>query len=569
MQTLPLNVSLTIGQQQPNTETIGDIFKGFIFNEERGLIRGSSNFSHETPDNLEKSCSYLSHVDKKQHKCETFRYDTGIWISTIIDEWDLVCDRAWLISFIQSLYMSGFIVSFLMFGYLSDRFGRWRSLLLGATMEVLSGFGCALSNSVTMFMVFKFLQGLGSAGRTSSSFLHLIEWVGTKWRMHASIMGSLGWVGGYCVMPWISAYFLHFRHMQLFICFYEIVFVLWLLCLPESPRWLLIHKRFDESYEVLLRAAKFNGLIREDEQMPMTGRTSNQQVDKLNAAAAAHELARINPVETNFNPDNGGLKNSSPSGEYAPLQPYTIIEYNEKFQRLVHAVRSKEFTRNENKLSFIDLFKWKNLRKYTLILCLVYGCNSFIYYGFALSVGDFGGSNLFIAFTIAGLAEIPGMAFAIICMKILPRKTANLLIFVTTGLLCALQPPLKYYNQQWLQQATMMIAKIFNTSSFEVIRYQSMELFPTSIRQSAHSSFCLAGRIGSLLAPFIKELSQVTNSYVPPAIYAFLCFSTALLMRVIPETKGSDLSDTLLEAENFRGTVKRQKSAPTTKSTLR
>lgn len=603
---LPSNISLILDQQpiaqayhyatRSQSTQISDIFEGFISNEERRL-RHSSGFNHDTPKNLRKSCTYVSAIDNKQHKCKSFRYDTGIWISTIIDEWDLVCDRAWFISLIQSLYMSGFIISFLMFGYLSDRFGRWRSLLLGATIEIISGFGCALSSSVTTFMIFRFLVGLGNAGRSSSSYLVMIEWVGPKWRMQISTLGSMGWVIGYCTMPWITLYFLHFRHMQLFICFYEIVFVVWLLCLPESPRWLLIHKRFDEAYEVLLMAAKFNGLIKEDKHQQLS--SDERQIKKLNSlndkemifkGVRAHELEELerNTGSNRYSMNGDALKkvsingfNSSPAanGEHSngsssgssssstssdqqvSLQPYTIEEYNVKFQRLVSAVMCKDFTQNENKLSFIDLFKWKNLRKYALILFFAWAANSFIYYGIALRVGDFGGNNLFVAFTIAGLTELPSIAFTIICMRLLPRRTTNLFIFVTAGLLCALQLPLKYYDHQWLQQSTMMLAKLFNTCSFTVILYQTMELFPTSIRQTAYSSCSLAGRIGSILAPFIKELAQVTNNYVPPVIYASLCFLAALFIKDLPETKGSDLPDTLLEAENFKGTDTKKKQS--------
>lgn len=534
-----------------------------MFNEERRLRHGSSDFNYDTPKQITKSCSYVSPVDNKLHKCTSYRYDTGIWISTIIDEWDLVCDRAWFISLIQSLYMSGFIISFLMFGYLSDRFGRWRSLLLGATIEILSGFGCALSSSVTTFMVFRFLLGLGNAGRSSSSYLIMIEWVGPKWRMHISTLGSMGWVLGYCLMPWITLYFLHFRHMQLFICFYEIVFVVWLLCLPESPRWLLIHKRFDEAYEVLLTAAKFNGLIKADKQtLPLTAISLNpakQQSHELrdletNRPTITRRIENSNDCESSSSSSSSSSASSPPS-----LQPYTMDEYNEKFSRLVHAVECKDFSHNENKLSFIDLFKWKNLRKYAVILFFAWAANSFIYYGIALGVGDFGGKNLFVSFTVAGITELPSMAFTIICMKLLPRRTTNLFIFTAAGLICALQLPLRYHQIQWAQQSTMMIAKLFNSCSFTVILYQTMELFPTSIRQTAYSSCSLAGRIGSILAPFIKELAQVTNDHVPPMIYALLCFLAAYFIKDLPETKGSDLPDTLLEAENFQGTDTKRK----------
>lgn len=41
--------------------------------------------------------------------------------STIISEWDLICDRAWLANLVQTLNMCGILVGSIVFGYISDR----------------------------------------------------------------------------------------------------------------------------------------------------------------------------------------------------------------------------------------------------------------------------------------------------------------------------------------------------------------------------------------------------------------------------------------------------------------
>lgn len=512
------------------------LFAGLFDNELREH-KHSTIKSYENPTSLRRECSFKSPQDNLERKCTSYNYDTGIWISTIIDEWDLVCSRAWLVSLTQSLYMSGFILSYIMFGYLSDRFGRWKSLLIGATVEILAGFGCSLSTSIYMFLMFRFLLGFGNAGRSSSSYLIMIEWVGPKWRMLVSTMGALGWVIGYCAMPWITMHFLHFRHMQLFVCFYEMVMMIWLLRLPESPRWLLTHKQFDKAYKVLLMAAKFNGLIKPESATEVTTNT-----DKLQTVLTSKLV---------FTADEPAKESG--------LKPYTLREFDIKFKNLVKGIETKEFSKNEDNLSILDLFKWPNLRRYALTLFFIWASNSFIYYGIVLNVGDFGGKNLFLAFTISGLTELPSIAFTIICMELLPRRTTNVFISSIVGLLCAILIPLRYYDYRGLQQVTMMFAKLFNSCAFTVVLYQTMELFPTSIRQTAYSSCSLAGRVGSILAPFIKLLIHATNENVAPALYIVLSIVTGLLASQLPETKGSDLSDTLLEAEKFKGLDERPK----------
>lgn len=553
------------------SQNMRQLLGDFVFSRERSLKKQHLSYSSDTPRNLRKECDYVSPIDQRRHKCTAYKYDTGIWISTIIDEWDLVCDRALFISITQSLYMGGFIVSFLVFGYISDRFGRWNSLVLGALIEILSGLGCVFANSIGSFMVFRFLLGLGNAGRSSSSYLIMIEWTGQAWRMHISTLGSLGWAFGYCFMPWIVLFFLHFRHMQLFVCFYEFIFLLWLLRLPESPRWLLTHHRFTEAYEVLLNAARFNKLIIENNKpapaelapAPVPPATNGNRLGQAEAPSLAQDKFEFKLAKdldgsagSKVLPETTSSNGSDFDNDQKSLRPYTLEEFDFKFGRLCETISRKQFAKNEDRLSILDLFRWPNLRKYTLILAFAWACNSFIYYGIVLRVGDLGGKNLFVSFTFAGATELPSIAFTIICMKFLPRKTTNIFLFSMICLLCALQVPLKLYDLPWLQQIAMMLAKLFNTCSFTCILYQTMELFPTSIRQTAYSSCSLAGRIGSILAPFIKELSQVTNNLVPPVIYALLTIFEIFAIRHLPETQGTDLPDTLLEAESFKGTDK-------------
>lgn len=41
--------------------------------------------------------------------------------STIISEWKLICDRAWMANFTQSMCMFGVLVGSIVFGFISDR----------------------------------------------------------------------------------------------------------------------------------------------------------------------------------------------------------------------------------------------------------------------------------------------------------------------------------------------------------------------------------------------------------------------------------------------------------------
>lgn len=52
--------------------------------------------------------------------CMNYKYYSQ-FDNTIISEWDLVCDRAWLANLMQTLNMCGFLIGSIVFGYVSDR----------------------------------------------------------------------------------------------------------------------------------------------------------------------------------------------------------------------------------------------------------------------------------------------------------------------------------------------------------------------------------------------------------------------------------------------------------------
>ncbi len=64
-----------------------------------------------------------------------------------------------------SLFLAGFAIAQIIYGPLSDRFGRKPVLLSGLLLFVLASIGCALSSDIYTLIGFRFLQALGgSAG---------------------------------------------------------------------------------------------------------------------------------------------------------------------------------------------------------------------------------------------------------------------------------------------------------------------------------------------------------------------------------------------------------------------
>ncbi|CAM1312764.1 Uncharacterised protein g6074 [Pycnogonum litorale] len=106
-----------------------------------------------------------------------------------------------------------------------------------------------------------------------------------------------------------------------------------------------------------------------------------------------------------------------------------------------------------------------------------------------------------------------------------------------------------------------MIGKFCIASAFAMIYVYSAELFPTVLRNTGVGSCSTIARIGSILAPYVKELGKYTHKTVPSATFGILATTSGLLILLLPETKGCSIPDTLEEAENIkRVTFKKSKT---------
>lgn len=96
------------------------------------------------------------------------------------------------VAYAVSLFMLGFATTPVVFGPLSDRYGRRPVLLAGCILFSSASWGCALAHSMTAFMIFRLIQGAG-AGVGTVLALAIIRDVfeGAMARTRLSYMGVL------------------------------------------------------------------------------------------------------------------------------------------------------------------------------------------------------------------------------------------------------------------------------------------------------------------------------------------------------------------------------------------
>ncbi|CAH1381289.1 unnamed protein product [Tenebrio molitor] len=220
-------------------------------------------------------------TDQCSQNCTAHEFDRSTFTETIITEWDLVCDRAYLANLAQTVTMLGILFGNCLFGYLSDKFGRRNPLICAVVLQVICGIGAALSPWFVMFLVMRLVAALATGGSMVMSFVLVMEIIGLKWRTMFGILYQIPFNLGHGTLP-LFAYFLRdWRHFHLAITVPVVLLFSYYWILPESPRWLLTVGRKEQAIRVLEKAARHNrqpsATVRDDVDLHMQKRPQNQE----------------------------------------------------------------------------------------------------------------------------------------------------------------------------------------------------------------------------------------------------------------------------------------------------
>ncbi|EPY76689.1 solute carrier family 22 member 7 isoform X2 [Camelus dromedarius] len=188
-----------------------------------------------------------------------WEYDHSEFSSTIATEWDLVCEQKGLNRASSTFFFAGVLVGAVAFGYLSDRFGRRRLLLVAYVSALVLGLASAASVSYTMFAITRTLTGTALAGFTIIVMPLELEWLDVGHRTVAGVLSSTFWTGGVMLLALVGYLIRDWRWLLLTVTLPCAPGILSLWWVPESARWLLTQGRVEEAHRYLLRCARLNG----------------------------------------------------------------------------------------------------------------------------------------------------------------------------------------------------------------------------------------------------------------------------------------------------------------------
>uniref|UniRef100_A0A3Q3WZ73 Major facilitator superfamily (MFS) profile domain-containing protein n=1 Tax=Mola mola TaxID=94237 RepID=A0A3Q3WZ73_MOLML len=165
-------------------------------------------------------------------------YSRDIYQSTIVTEFDLVCNEEWKQPLTSTIFFLGVLCGSFIAGQLSDRFGRKPVLFVTMAVQVIFTIIEMFSPSWTVFVIFLFFNGLGQVSNFVSGFVLGTEILAGNVRVLFSSLGvCVAFAIGYMFLP-VFAYFLRSWTSLLFgLALPGLVYIpLWWF-IPESPRW--------------------------------------------------------------------------------------------------------------------------------------------------------------------------------------------------------------------------------------------------------------------------------------------------------------------------------------------
>ena len=159
----------------------------------------------------------------------------------------------------------GTVVGALAGGLPASRFGRKKTLMGIGLLYLLSSLGSAWAPDVHIFMLFRFLGGLAIGASSVVAPMYISEIAPAKNRGRLVAIFQFNIVFG-ILMAYLSNYWLQhlgensWRWMLGVVALPSFVYCLLLLWVPESPRWLMVHRSDYQRARAILQVSDPSGV---------------------------------------------------------------------------------------------------------------------------------------------------------------------------------------------------------------------------------------------------------------------------------------------------------------------
>ncbi|KAM8706264.1 hypothetical protein ACLKA7_010525 [Drosophila subpalustris] len=442
------------------------------------------------------SCTRLTTIDfdggngttVSHDRCDRWIYDYDYSYRSMNTELNWVCDEAYKAPVGQSFFFVGSMCGTLIFGFLGDKIGRIKALILANFFGFLGDFSTIFTDNLIAFSITRFISGLAIDANTYLMFILVLEYVSPSLRntglsMSMGVFYCLGMICSSLLAVWVG----HWKKFLLCSSLPLLLVIFFYFLVQESAQWLVTRNDVDGAVRRLQRVAKIN-------------RRSISESD-------------INAFRS-------------------------------------YCQKSQENKQEQDK--FTDLLKTPHLRKTFFQMLFVFMIITVCFNIMSRNVEGLGISPFIMFSLTALTLPVSGIVQANIQNRIGRKGSsvsATLLTGVFTaasGIVLSLCKD----SSVFLVVTLNIISRFGISVCLGSTLLFSTELVPTSVRSRGLSLAHVAGAAASLLSPYILHLGTYYRA-APSIILCLMFFTCAYVCLLLPETANRKLPITLAEGEEF------------------
>lgn len=406
------------------------------------------------------------YFDKRFEEFQNHRHRVDQSSSKSLDNWvikyDMQCSPKSDFGYFGSLYFVGVVLGSFIIPRLSDMYGRKKFFAAATTLHVISCTTLLLSQSLRTAFFLMFLIGIAMSGRAFVGYVWMSESLQIQ---HTTRMTAFL----FCIDSlgiFLAA--IYFKYISKnWVYFYSTPLVILFfaaikLCLlEESPKFLYATKQYDRLRKVLTVIGRKNGKLAPDQ-------TFNYQFQIEQEQAEDESKAEKTDI--------------------------------------------KEFAKTKQNVTNLIIFIILNI-----------SCN-FIYYLINFYIKYIPG-DIYLNQIINSVAEsVANGPLSVIVASLLPIKKNYFFCFVT----CAISCSFIYVSteKQWTDMIplTVLMAKSSVTIAFCALYFSTLQFFPSSYLGLAMGIQNMIGRMSTIAAPVVAEMSGPA----PMAVSILLCISASI-----------------------------------------
>ncbi|KAF3858401.1 hypothetical protein F7725_011602 [Dissostichus mawsoni] len=202
--------------------------------------------------------------------------------------------------------------------------------------------------------------------------------------------------------------------------------------------------------------------------------------------------------------------------------------------------------------TYLDLIRTPNMRNITILGVLIWTATSMVFYGLSLNTSNING-NVYLTCFVSAVIDIVVYVATWMLVNRVQRTTLICSAMMFCGIML-LVIKLVPEDMHVMFQVLALVGKVGVSSAYCIIFVIFTELIPTVVRNMGLGVASTAGRIGTIICPFVIYMGKcVYSKILPYIVFGTISIMAAAVSMLLPDTRNSKLPDLISQAKHIRG----------------